>query len=273
MFLIYTPFTAEVIDIVKETPDIKTIRWKPLKNELHFKPGQFVEFSVFGIGESPFCISSSPTRSPLFECSIKRLGKVTTAAHKLSPGDIIGIRGPYGRCFPLEELKERNLSFVGGGIGMAPLRSLLQYVIDNRKDFGQITVIYGARTVADLCYKQEFLEWQKVPALSLILTVDPGGEDENWQGEIGFVPTVLEKVNPKPDKAKVITCGPTIMIKFTLATLTRLGFAPEDIITTLEMKMKCGVGKCGRCNIGRVYVCKDGPVFKYSEIKELPNEF
>jgi NAD(P)H-flavin reductase len=167
----------------------------------------------------------------------------------------------------------RNLIFAGGGIGMAPLRSLLWNCIDRRDEFGDITLIYGARSTADLVYKSELKEWVDMPDVNAVLTVDPGGEDESWDGEIGFVPAVLEKVDPSAKNAMVITCGPPIMIKFVLLSLTRMGFAPEQIITTLEMKMKCGLGKCGRCNIGPAYVCKHGPVFRYDELQQLPDEY
>jgi NAD(P)H-flavin reductase len=162
---------------------------------------------------------------------------------------------------------------VGGGIGMAPLRSLLWHCLDTRADFGAITLIYGARSTQDLVYKQDLKEWAARDDMRTVLTVDPGGETPDWTGEVGFVPTVLEKVAPSPDNAVVITCGPPIMIRFVLVSLTKMGFAPEQIITTLEAKMKCGLGKCGRCNIGPAYVCKHGPVFRYDELQELPGEY
>jgi sulfhydrogenase subunit gamma (sulfur reductase) len=230
-------------------------------------------FSVFGRGEAPFGIANSPTRDEYIECSVKRVGRVTDALHELNEGDEVGFRGPYGRPFPIEKMQHKNLVFVGGGIGMAPLRSLLWNCLDRRDQFGDITVVYGARSTADLVYQRELQEWSAREDVDIVLTVDPGGEDEQWQGEIGFVPTVLEKVDPSPQNAMVITCGPPIMIKFVLVSLSKMGFAPEQIITTLEMKMKCGLGKCGRCNIGPAYVCKHGPVFSYEELMALPEEY
>lgn len=274
---IYQCQTATIYDIIQETKDVRTFRYKlddeKAQADFTFMPGQFCQLTVFSEGEATFCIASSPTRKEFLECSVKKIGKVTEALHKLSVGDKIGFRGPYGNYFPVNELAKKNLIFVGGGIGLAPLRSLIQYVIDKRKDYGQITILYGARTVEDLVYKSELKDWTDVPNCKLILTVDPGGQTPDWRGKVGFVPTVLEQIAPSVKDAKVITCGPPIMIKFTVKSLEKLGFKPRDIITTLEMKMKCGLGKCGRCNIGNVYVCKDGPVFTYEQIKNLPDEF
>lgn len=273
---IFQPRLMTIDAITQETPDIKTFRLVSRENGhngLRFMPGQFGIFSVFGHGEAPFGIANSPTRGGYIECSLKRVGKVTGALHELNVGDTVGFRGPYGRSFPTDEMKGKDLIIVGGGIGMAPLRSLLWYCLDTRDDYGDITLIYGARSINDLVYKRELKEWQARDDLKTILTVDPGGEDENWKGEIGFVPAILEKANPSPKNAVVITCGPPIMIRFVLVSLSKMDFAPEQIITTLEAKMKCGLGKCGRCNIGPAYVCKHGPVFRYDELQQLPNEY
>jgi NAD(P)H-flavin reductase len=274
---IYTPYLMRVDAITQETSDVKTFRLafqdEAVRETLSFEPGQFGVFSVFGQGEAPFGIANSPTRGGCIECSVKRVGKVTHSLHELRPGDTVGFRGPYGRGFPIDDMRGKNLVFVGGGIGMAPLRSLLWNCIDERSDFQDITLVYGARSTADLVYKRELKEWVAMEDVHTVLTVDPGGEDESWDGEIGFVPTVLEKANPSPDNAVVITCGPPIMIKFVLLSLSKLKYAPEQIITTLEMKMKCGLGKCGRCNIGPAYVCKHGPVFSFAELQQLPDEY
>jgi len=274
---IYLPHIMTVEDITQETPDVKTFKLAfqddEVKSEFGFLSGQFALYSVFGHGEATFCIASSPTRKEHIECSIKQVGKVSRAFHDLNVGDMVGFRGPYGNWFPLEEMRGKNLIFVGGGIGLAPLRSLIWNCIDTRPDYGDITIVYGARSTGDLVYKQELEQWMGMDGLNTVLTVDPGGEDETWKGEIGFVPTVLEKVNPSAKDAMVITCGPPIMIKFVLQSLDKMGFVPAQIITTLEMKMKCGLGKCGRCNIGHVYVCKDGPVFSAAELRELPPEY
>lgn len=274
---IYKPYVMTVDSIRQETSDIKTFRLEfrdPAAQEaFQFSAGQFGVFSVFGRGEAPFGIANSPTRAGYVECSVKRVGRVTDALHELNEGDEVGFRGPYGRPFPIDQMEGKNLVFVGGGIGMAPLRSLLWNCLDRRDEFEDITVVYGARSTVDLVYQHELKEWADREDVELVLTVDPGGEDEDWDGEVGFVPTVLEKVNPSPENAMVITCGPPIMIKFVLVSLAKMRFAPDQIITTLEMKMKCGLGKCGRCNIGPAYVCKHGPVFSYEELMALPEEY
>ncbi len=273
---IYKPRLMTVEAVTEETFDVKTFRMGFANgggDDFTFQAGQFGVFSVFGQGEAPFGIANAPTRGPYLECSIKRVGKVTRAFHDLNPGDTIGFRGPYGRGFPIEEMRGKNLLFVGGGIGLAPLRSLLWNCIDRRDEFRDITLVYGARSVADLVYKRELDEWAAMEDLATVLTVDPGGEDASWTGEVGFVPTVLEKLAPSPLNTTVITCGPPIMIKFVLLSLANMRFEPAQIITTLEMKMKCGLGKCGRCNIGPAYVCKHGPVFSYAELQGLPEEY
>jgi NAD(P)H-flavin reductase len=274
---IYKPEMMEITDIVQETSDTKTFRLK-FKNEstaksFSFKAGQFGEYGVFGEGESTFCIASSPTRSEYIECSFKQIGKVTTALTRLRVGDSVGFRGPYGNYFPVEEMKGKNVVFIAGGIGLAPVRCVIWNTLDLRNDFKDVTIIYGARSFNDLVYKRELKEWKERKDIKTVVTVDPGGEVPDWDGEIGFVPAIVEKVAPKAENTVAIVCGPPIMIKFTIPVLQKLGFAEENIITTLENRMKCGLGKCGRCNVGNVYVCKDGPVFTYAQMKELPQEY
>ena len=274
---IYMPHLAEIREIIDESPDTRTFRLKfkdaDTANRFEFKAGQFAEYSAFGDGESTFCIASSPTHKEFIECSFKVYGKVTQSLQRLNVGDTIGIRGPYGNWFPLDELKGKNLLFIAGGIGMAPVRCVIENVLDWREEYKDITIIYGARSVSDLIYKQEIGEWKIRPDVKTVVTVDPGGATPSWDGEVGFVPAVLEKTAPASGNTAVILCGPPVMIKFTMPVLTRLGFRDEDVYTTLENRMKCGLGKCGRCNIGNVYVCKDGPVFTYAQIKKLPQEF
>lgn len=271
---IYLPKIAKIVDIRQETPDVKTfvLRFEDeeAQKSFDYKPGQFVEFSVFNEGEAPFCLSNSPTRKSGIECTIKRMGKVTHSVHELDIGDTVGIRGPYGNGFPIEKLKNKSLLFVAGGIGLAPLRSLINYCLDNRDDFGKITIVNGARTSKDLVYKEEFKAWEKALDTRLYLTVDC--EESNWTCMVGVVPKVLEQLKPTCEGAVAIVCGPPVMIKFTIPVLLKIGFCPEAIITTLEMKMKCGLGKCGRCNIHHLYVCKDGPVFTYSQLEGLQYE-
>lgn len=261
------PRIARVARTVRETADIRTFALEIEGEKLAHRPGQFVEISVFGAGEAPFCIASSPTREGGIECSVKRMGSVTQALHRLLPGATVGVRGPFGNHFPLEAMEGADLLFVGGGIGMAPLRPAIQFCLDRREKYGAIEILCGARTADDLVYRREMEEWAKAPRTNVVLTVDPGGEKPDWAGKIGLVPRVLEAMRPQASFA--ITCGPPIMIKFTLLALSRLGFAPEKVYTTLEMKMSCGIGKCGRCNIGRLYICRDGPVFSLKTLQEL----
>jgi len=274
---IYKPELMVIKNIVDETNDTRTFKLQFKDEEtaksFSFKAGQFGEYSLFGEGESTFCIASSPTRSGYIECSFKKVGKVTSALTKLDVGDVIGFRGPYGNYFPVEEMKGKNVLFIAGGIGLAPVRCVIWNVLDLRKDFKDVTIVYGARSVDDLVYKNELDEWQSMPDVQTVVTVDPGGQSNDWKGEVGFVPAIVEKVAPQSENTIAIVCGPPIMIKFTIPVLTKLGFAEENIITTLENRMKCGLGKCGRCNVGNVYVCKDGPVFTYQQLKSLPAEF
>ncbi|MEE8582450.1 MAG: FAD/NAD(P)-binding protein [Dehalococcoidales bacterium] len=268
---VYLPHMVVINKIIDEAPDVRTFHFnfkdKAQREKFTFESGQFGEFSVFGHGEAPFCISSSPTRPDHLECTVKRTGRLTNALHRLSVGAEIGFRGPYGNGFPLEELKGKNLVFVAGGIGLAPLRSLIWNVLDNREDYGKLDIVYGARSPADLVYKYDLAAWQKDDRFNMAVTVDRG--DEKWQGTVGFVPQVLEQVAPSAQDAVAVVCGPPIMIRFTFPVLDKLGFTSEQMITTLEKRMKCGIGKCGRCNIGNIYVCRDGPVFNYQQIMDL----
>ncbi len=201
------------------------------------------------------------------------VGKVTAALRELNPGDTMGFRGPYGNWFPVDDWRGKDVVFVAGGIGLAPVRCVIWNVLDRRDEFGDVTIVYGARTVGDLVYKRELKEWAARTDVRLMTTVDPGGEERGWNGEVGFVPDVLRAAAPGAGGAVAVVCGPPIMIKFTFPVLADLGFADDDVFTTLEMRMKCGVGKCGRCNIGPVYVCKDGPVFTAAQIAALPAEY
>jgi sulfhydrogenase subunit gamma (sulfur reductase) len=273
---LYQPHLCRIEEIVDETPDTRTLRLSFKSPELgksfDFKAGQFGEYSVFGAGECTFCIASPPTRKGYIECSFKVVGKVTRAMRQLDVGDTMGFRGPYGNAFPLDRMAGKDLVFIAGGIGLAPVRCVIWNALDLRDKFKTITIIYGARSVSDLVYKRELDQWSKRADVALHQCVDPGGETPDWRGEVCFVPSLVEKVKPSAKEAFAIVCGPPIMIHFTLPTLEKLGFTPERIYTTLENRMKCGVGKCGRCNIGDVYVCKDGPVFTAADLKALPPE-
>jgi NAD(P)H-flavin reductase len=270
------PRICEVVEIIDETSDVITLRLRFAPTDdrgpLSFEAGQFCLISVFGEGEATFCIASSPLDKEYFEVTVKRLGKVTRAIHDLEENDIVGFRGPYGNSFPLESLKGRDIVIAGGGIGIAPLRPVIYKLLSERDKYGKILILFGTRTTKDFLYDHDFAEWSKRGDVEVVTTVDPGGEDDNWKGKVGFVPTILEELKPSGDSV-LITCGPPIMIKVIFESARKLGFKPRDVITTLEMKMKCGVGTCGRCNIGSVYVCKDGPVFTLEEIEALPHEF
>jgi sulfhydrogenase subunit gamma (sulfur reductase) len=274
---LYMPYLMRIEKITFEAPGVKTFLLKFVneeeQNRFAFKAGQFGEYSVYGVGESTFCIASSPTRKGYIECTFRQTGKVTNALSDCEVGSIIGFRGPYGNTLPIDEWKGKSLLFIAGGIALPPMRCVIWNALDLRDNFKDVTIIYGAKTVNDLVYKHELDDWESRKDVKLIKTVDPGGESPDWKGEIGFVPTIVEKVAPSSVNTIAIICGPPIMIKFTLPVLAKLGFADDDIYTTLENRMKCGFGKCGRCNVGKYYVCKDGPVFTAAQLKELPDEY
>ncbi len=274
---IYQPLLTTVTELVDETPDTRTLRLEfqdeAQRESFSFRAGQFGEYSVFGAGESTFCIASPPTREGYIECSFKAVGKVTSALREVNRGDTVGFRGPYGNWFPVDDWKGKDVVFVAGGIGLAPVRCVIWNVLDRRDEFGDVTIVYGARSVEDLVYKRELEEWSSRSDVTMVSTVDPGGETSDWSGEVGYVTPVVEKTAPKAGNAVAVLCGPPIVVKLTLPVLEKLGFADDAIFTTLENRMKCGLGKCGRCNIGPVYVCKDGPVFTAAQMKELPPEF
>ena len=275
----YVPMPVEIIKIITEvdTKDIKTFRlaFVNKEDEERFKyiPGQFAELSIFGKGESPIGIASSPTQKGYIEFTVQKAGAVTSALHEMEEGTLMGVRGPLGNSWPLEFLEGKNIVIVGGGFAFTTLRSLINYMIfeENRKRFGKITVVYGARSPGLLLYKDELEAWAKRGDIDLNVTVDKG--DATWKGREGFVPTVCKEVAPSKENAVTVICGPPIMIRFTLPVFFDLGFSKENIITSLEMRMKCGIGKCGRCNVGSKYVCKDGPVFCLAELDKLTKEY
>ncbi|MBQ9700068.1 MAG: FAD/NAD(P)-binding protein [Lachnospiraceae bacterium] len=268
------PQIGIITDIRQETPDVKTFRVNAPEGGKLFEhmPGQCAMVCVPGVGEAMFSITSSPTNKEYQEFSIKKCGVLTDCLHSLEVGDQITVRGPYGNNFPVDtELKGKNLLFVAGGIGLAPLRSVINYVIDNRADYGTVDILYGSRSADDLVQLKEIQEvWCKTEGVNVHLTIDR--EQEGWDGHVGFVPSYLKELEFSNDKT-VLVCGPPIMIKFVLQGLKEMGFGNEQIYTTFELRMKCGIGKCGRCNIGSKYVCKDGPVFRYDQVEELPNEY
>jgi len=276
----YRPYPVVIDDIIVETDDknLRTYHLKFLNPEderaFQFLPGQFAEISVPGQGEIPIGIASSPTEKGFLKFTINKVGKVTTYLHNARPGEVIGVRGPLGKPYPWDKLEGSNVVIIGGGFAFTTLRSSLVYMLhpDNRSLFGDITVVYGARNPGLLLYKDELFEWEKRDDVTLHITVD-ATDDPNWKYNVGFVPAITKEKAPSSENAYAIVCGPPIMIKFTLPVLTDLGFPPDRIITSLEMRMKCGIGMCGRCNIGTEYVCKDGPVFTFEQLSRLPNEY
>ena len=268
------PMIGVITDIRTETPDVKTFRVVGRDGRKLFEhmPGQCAMVSVPGVGEAMFSITSSPTNTEFQEFSIKRCGTLTDYLHEMNVGEEITVRGPYGNAFPVETaLKGQNLLFIAGGIGLAPLRSVINYVLDKRDNYGTIDILYGSRSKDDLVQLKEIQEvWAKTPGVNVYLTIDR--EQEGWDGHVGFVPSYLKELEFATDKT-VLVCGPPVMIKFSLQSLIEMGFEKTQVYTTLELRMKCGVGKCGRCNIGSKYVCKDGPVFRCDEIDELPPEY
>lgn len=268
------PRVGVITDIRQETPDVKTFCVQAPEGGKLFEhmPGQCAMVCVPGVSEAMFSITSSPTNREYQEFSIKSCGVLTNYLHSMEVGDEIMVRGPYGNHFPVEtELKGKNLLFIAGGIGLAPLRSVINYVLDNRENYGTVDILYGSRSADDLVKLKEIQEvWMKTEGVNVHLTIDR--PQEGWNGNVGFVPTYLKELGFSTDKTALV-CGPPIMIKFVLAALEEMGFSRKQVYTTLELRMKCGVGKCGRCNIGSKYVCKDGPVFRCDEVDEMPNEY
>lgn len=267
---LYEPQLTAIERIEQETPDTLTfflhaddIAWRG-----KYKPGQFVELSVFGAGEAPFCLAQSPTRSDFIEVTVRRTGAVTNRLHTYEPGDVLGLRGPFGNCFPFERARGKDLIFVGGGIGLPPLRSLINFVLDHRSDYGSVHVLYGARTPSDRVYKNELAQWARSDQLVLRETVDKA--DDTWTGPVGVVTKLLQGMQVDPAGTVAFTCGPPIMLKFVVAELIALQIPNGNIVTTLERYMKCGVGKCGHCCVGHHYVCVDGPVYNFEQISHLP---
>jgi len=274
----YLPHIATVTDIREETGGDRAVKTftvefddEKITSEFDYRPGQLAMISVFGRGESMISITSSPTMGKALQFAIMRMGKVTHILHYLNVEEKMGIRGPYGNGFPVEEWKDKNLIFIGGGIGIAPLRSAYMYALQNREDYEDISIIYGARTSGDIVFNNELKEIEKSGKAKVELSIDK--EEEGWKEFVGFVASNVKRIAPSPENAIAITCGPPIMIKTVLKELKDLKFSPKSIYTTLENKMKCGIGKCGRCNIGPVYVCTKGPVFSVDEILKLPSDF
>jgi len=273
------PVMVTVRDVIRETDSglIRTLvlEWDPAKCEhpvFDYRPGQCSMISCIGFGESMIAMASTATRSGTIEFTVKDAGRNTHALHQVVPGDQIGLRGPYGNGYPLQQLRGRDLLIVGGGIGISGLRALVNHCLDHRSEFGRLTIVYGAQSPGELCYRDELYgSWPSAPGVDVRLTVDapaPG-----WDGFVGFVPAYLEALALRSTNTTAVVCGPPAMIRHTASALQRLGFAPGDVLVSMELKMQCGVGRCGRCNIGGKYVCQDGPVFSLAELGDLPEEY
>lgn len=270
----YAPMPATVTEVIRETGNIRTVRVVPddpkALESFTYEPGQVGQFSVFGAGEATFVINSPPSQKHYLQFSVMQAGEVTSAIHHLSPGDKVGVRAPLGNYFPYEDWKGKNIFFVGGGIGMAPIRTIMLHLLERKADYGKISLLYGARSPLDMAFSYELDDWLRRPDLDCTLCID--APFDNWQHKVGLIPNVLLELNPDPKNCVAVLCGPPIMIKFTVQALQKLNFPAESIVTTLEKRMKCGVGICGRCNIGGRYVCVDGPVFTWAQLQDLPPE-
>ncbi len=275
----YLPYPARIeeVTVENEARDIKSFRlaFEDPESAAQFRhlPGQFAELSLPGVGEAPFGIASSQTESDRLLFSIKRVGQFTSELHSLEPGAPVGVRGPLGRSFPWERMAGKNLLVIGGGFAFTTLRALIMQALhpSERDHYGSLLVIYGARSPGELMYRGELDEWQKRDDIEVHLTVDKS--DNGWRQHVGVVPAVLEHLAPSAKDTLALVCGPPVMLRFTLPALAKLGFSDEAVILSLEMRMKCGIGKCGRCNIGGKYVCRDGPVFTRQELASLPAEY
>lgn len=273
----YQPELMEVLQVRQHTSDVKSVRIRFVREAVAesftFRVGQFGMFSLFGLGESTFNICSSSTWKGFLEFCFRKTGRVTEGLWHLEPGDVIGFRGPYGNSYPMREWEGKDLVFVGGGIAMPPIRCAIWYALEHRHRYGNITIVYGARTTKDLVFEDELRAWSEIPAVRVVRCVDPGGETPDWDGEVGFVPTVLERARIEAANAVALVIGPPVMIRYSLPVLAAMGLPDHQIYTSLENRMKCGVGKCGRCNCGPFYVCTDGPVITMEALKQLPADY
>lgn len=276
----YLPYPVRIDEIITETEDrnLKTFKFVFLtpadEEKFAYIPGQFAELSIPGKGEIPIGIASSPSEKGFIKFTVNKVGLVSSHLHNMKVGDIMGLRGPLGISYPWEEMKGKNVVIIGGGFAFTTLRSSIIYMLqpENRANFQKISVVYGARSPGLLLYQDELAQWEARDDINMHITVD-GTDDPDWKYNVGFVPTITEEKITSAENAIAIVCGPPIMIKFTQPVLEKLGFPPERIILSLEMRMKCGIGICGRCNIGDKYVCKDGPVFSLAQLKNMPSEY
>ncbi len=263
---IYQPLEAIVEDIIVESPTIRTFCIRP-KEEFVFKTGQFIELTLPGVGEAPFTPSSDPNIKDKIDVTIMKVGRVTNLLHGFSKNVSLGIRGPFGQGYPLEKFMGKDVLIVGGGVGLAPLRSLLFSLFSQIDKYNKVVLRYGARTPQDIIYKDALQDWSRMKKVDVVTTVDMGEPD--WKGNVGLVTTILKDLPVDLHKAVSIVCGPPIMMKFVTLKLLDLGFKPQDIYLSMEKNMSCGLGKCGHCRVGSFYACKDGPVFTYEQLKDI----
>ncbi|MEW6101277.1 MAG: FAD/NAD(P)-binding protein [Candidatus Omnitrophota bacterium] len=263
---IYLPIQAKIEEIKEETPAIKTFVLK-LEEEFSFRTGQFIELTIPGLGEAPFTPSSDPSVKERIDVTIMNVGAVTSRLHEMKPKEVLGVRGPYGKGYPLDKFTGKDILIVGGGVGLAPLRSLLFSLFSQIDNYNKVVLCYGARTPKDIVYKESLPSWAKLKNTEVRVTVDTG--DPSWKGNVGLVTTILKDLPIDMAKAVSIVCGPPIMMKFATLKLLELGFNPRDIYLSMEKNMSCGLGKCGHCRIGKFYACKDGPVFSYEDLKDI----
>ena len=265
----YQPVNAKIVDIIDESTTIKSFVVVP-EEKIKFETGQFVELTLPGEGEAPFTPSSSPADSEKMEITIMKAGQVTALLHQCKKGQKVGIRGPFGNGYPVDDFAGKEVYIVGGGVGLAPIRSLFLTLVDRIKDFKSVVCRFGVKTPGDFIYKSDlFGPWQKIKGVNMKLTVDQANGD--WSGNVGVVTTILAPEDVDVGNGVAVVCGPPIMMKFATLKLLEFGFKPADIYLSMEKNMSCGIGKCGHCMIGKYYVCKDGPVFTYEQIKEYPD--
>ena len=262
------PMRARVERVIRETPDTVTLYLRSLDGAFRrFLPGQFSMLYVFGVGEVPISISGDPEEKSFQAYTVRKVGVVTGALTRLKPGDILGVRGPYGTSWPLEEAREKDLVIVAGGIGLAPLRPAIYQILRDRRSYGMVWILYGARTPRDLLYRKELMRWRGMLDLEVLVTVDAG--PPNWRGRVGVVTTLFPSIRLDPDNTVAMVCGPEIMMRFTVKELEKMGVSHENIYISMERSMKCATGFCGHCQFGWHFLCLDGPVFQYSKIKKL----
>ncbi len=271
----YLPKRAVIKKVILENSQIKTFvlefTEKPFNDAFYYQPGQFMMVSVPHHGEAPISVSSTPTRPGNIHLSVRVAGRLTRALHDMEPGREIGLRGPYGRAFPMDSLKGKDLVFVAGGIGLAPLRSAINYCLDRSKEYGRITILYGSRLPSDIAFRADLEEWTDRDDVRCLVTVDEA--EPGWEGYVGVVTTLWDKAKLDPERQAVLVCGPPVMIRFVLADLREMGFPDDNVITTMERHMKCGVGLCGHCHMEGKLVCVDGPVFSSRELREISVEY